>query len=94
MANGLHALLVTITGIVVEIERELCAILGRKSCFFPKQIAEVVGVQAEFVGTSIGQNVKIYSKILTLVGHTIQNDCGGSEVLKRVPSSRFSPKIP
>ena len=37
--------------------------------------------------------VKIYSKILTLGGHTIQDDQGGSEVLKRAHSSRFYPKI-
>ena len=33
--------------------------------------------------------VKIYSKILTLGGHTIQDGERGSEVLKRVPSTRF-----
>jgi hypothetical protein len=35
------------------------------------------------------KNVKIYSKILTLVGHTIQDDKRGSEVLKRAHSSQF-----
>ena len=36
-----------------------------------------------------GLNVKIYSKILTLGGYTIQNAHGGSEVLKRALSCQF-----
>ena len=37
--------------------------------------------------------VKIFSKILTLGGHTIQNGHGGSEVLKKAFSSQFYLKI-
>ena len=38
--------------------------------------------------------VKIYSKILTLGGYTIQDGERGSEVSKRVPSTRFQAQKP
>ena len=54
--------------------------------FFEKLVNELARYLVIFCSES-GENIKIFSKNLTLGGHTFQDGQRGSEVQKRVPSS-------